>query len=104
MFTSSPPHILCWEDSWKQELISHPFPTPHKHAGYAKSTSLHVTAADITQAAGREQPPPSSPSSSSSSSPGRTPPCLQHRAGPIRFWVFFIILALLLTLFNFPIS
>lgn len=34
-----------------------PLPVLHKHAGYAKSTTPHVTAADISQAAGREQPP-----------------------------------------------
>lgn len=97
MFTSSPPHILCWEDSWKQELISHPLPTPHKHAGYAESRSLHMTAADITQAAGREQPAPSS-LFSSPPPPHPYASYLQHRAGSIHV---FILLPLLLTLFNF---
>lgn len=86
MFTSSPPHILCWEDSWKRELISHPLPTPHKHAGYAESRSLHVTAADITQAADREQP---APSLLFSSSPSRTPPISNTGLAPSMFLFFF---------------
>lgn len=89
MFTSSPPHILCWEDSWKQELISHPLPTPHKHAGYAESRSLHMTAADITQAAGREQPAPSSLFSSPPPPPTRMPPISNTGLAPSMFLFFF---------------
>lgn len=80
MFTHSPVQILCWEGSWKRELILHPLPTPRKHEGYAKSRSLHV----IIQVAGREQLPSSSLSSSA-------------RTGPIPFFV----LLHLLTLLNF---
>lgn len=88
MFTSFPTHILCWEDSWKPELISDPLPVPHKHAGCAKSRCPHVTAANVTQAAGREQPPPSSLSSSSPA--GRSPPVSSTALAPSLFLFFFL--------------
>lgn len=88
MFTSSPTRILCWEDSWKWELISHPPPQAAQTRGLCRK---QISARDHCQYYPSGWQGPATPFLPLLLLllPWLFTSRLQHRAGPIQFFFLF---------------